>query len=792
MFRNYLRTAWRNLRKNAFYSALNVSGLTVGLATGIMLLMWVRNEFSYDKFHKNYRNIFQLSTHFNANGGEVTWPWAPGPVAVLAKNVPDVVRIVRIENDNDAVLSDGAKDKIIGGNRVAAVDSGFFKMFSFPFLSRESVAPFPNTNSIILTKSAAKKFFGNADALGKIILYSKNSFTVSGIIRDFPENSSLRYDALLPMSFYAQEFTSWGGNGNWKTIDEDLGDFSFATFVQLVANADPVKTGSVFSDLYKKARNGDSNAKFTLENLGDIHLIGPDGNRSDLRMVEIFLVVVVLLLLIAGINYVNLSTARALTRVKEVGIRKIVGANKLQLFFQFITETILLFCFATVAAIGLIYLLMPLYNDLSGKNFTFNIADTGVWEVTSAAVFGTLIASSIYPAFLLSSFRPVASLKGKLKQGIGVGSLRKSLVIFQFVISIVLLICTVIIADQMQFIRHKNLGYDKSYVFTVPLSDEAKGHLDAIKNEIRKSPSVIDVATSDAQSITDVNASTGDLDWEGKSPDNNMIITQVYADKDLIPTMKIQMAEGANFTGTPADSAYVILNQTAIKKMGLDEPVVGRQISFHNRKEIIRGVVKDFNFKSLKEAISPLIFYNFWPNGSILYIRTSGADAQRAISETKQVFDKYSGDTPFSYHFLDQDFAEQYRADERSGTLFNLFAGIAIFISCLGLFGLSTYTAQVKIKEIGIRKVLGAGVTAIVTLISKDFLKLVLAGIIIATPIAWWATHKWLEGFAYRISISFWVFIFAGMAAILIAFFTVGFQAIKAAMANPVESLRTE
>ncbi len=508
-------------------------------------------------------------------------------------------------------------------------------------------------------------------------------------------------------------------------------------------------------------------------------------------MVQIFMLVVILLLAIASINYVNLSTARSLIRAKEVGIRKIIGARKGHLFFQFTIETILLFCFATALAILLIFLLMPLYNDISGKSLSFSFFDANVWKVAGLAVLGTLIASSIYPAILLSSFKPIESLKGKISSGLGIASFRKALVVFQFAISVILLICTIIMSNQMSFIKNKDLGYDKSFVFSVPLPDEVVNHIDAVKTALISETGILNVGASNAYDFSNVSQSTGDLDWEGKPANSNLIINQLAADKDFIPTMKIRFVEGSNFSGTPADSSHFILNETAVQKMGLKPPYVGQQISFHDNKGIIIGVVQDFNFQSLKEKISPLIFFTGWDK-NILYVRTTGQGAQQAITSAEKQYKKYGGDSPFGYNFLDKSFEAQYKSDQRSGVLFNVFAGIAIFISCLGLFGLATYTAEVKRKEIGIRKVLGSSVSGIVQMISKDFLKLVIISIVVAVPTAWWAMNKWLEGFAYRVTISWWVFAIAGIMALLIALITVSYQAIKAAIANPVKSLRSE
>jgi len=792
MIKNYILTAWRSLLKNKFYTLINVSGLAVGMAAGILLLLWVENELSYDQFNKGFKNIYQLSSHFKSNGENMAWTGVPGPLAVLAKSIPEVQSVVRTNSEFDQVLSDKNNNKIFDGNVIAYVDRDFFSMFSFNLLKGNKATIFHNNNSVVITQSTASKLFNSEEAIGKTIRFQKHSFTITGVLQDFPENSSIRYDAIFPMGYYAQQFTLSGGNGDWKTIDQDVGDFSFTTYVKLQANSDPVKTGQAFSQLYKEARNEDSKASFLLQNLADIHLVSADGNKAGLRMVQIFMLVVILLLAIASINYINLSTARSLIRAKEVSIRKIIGAKKQQLFFQFTIETILLFCMAMILTSVLIFLFMPLYNTISGKKISFNVSDINVWKVIGLAVLGTLITSSIYPAVLLSSFKPIESLKGKFTSGIGIASFRKALVVFQFAISVILLVCTLIMSNQMSFIKNKDLGLDKSYVFSVPLTQEVVDHLDVVKSELKAQPGILNVTSSDAYNLLDVGQSTSDINWNSKPANSNMMITQLSADKDFIPTMKIKFAEGNNFTGTPSDSSYYILNETAVKNMGLKRPYVGQQISFHNMKGTIKAVVQDFNFQSLKQKIAPLILYTNRKDKNILHIRTTADKAQQAIASVEKQYKKYAGAIPFSYSFLDKTFEVQYQSDQHAGTLFNVFAGIAIFISCLGLFGLATYTAQVKTKEIGIRKVLGATIGGIVKLISKDFLILVIIAIIIASPIAWWAMHKWLQGFAYRVNISYWAFVLAGILALLIALATVSYQAIKAAIANPVKSLRTE
>ncbi|WP_300603373.1 ABC transporter permease [Niabella sp.] len=790
MIRNYFKTAWRSLWTNKFYSLLNISGLTVGLAAGILLLIWVQHEFSYDNFHSRSENIYRINVEIPSADKPLFWSITPAPLAVMAKKIPEVQSIVRVSGAGQ-VLSDASKKKIITGNALAYVDSSFFTIFDFPVLKGNLKSVFPGVQSVALTKTTAQKLFGTADAMGKTVRYNESDFTVSAILEDFPENASFRFDALFPMALYAQYFTRNGGNGSWKTIDEDMGNYSFESYVLLNPNASPQRVAQAFTDLYREARNGDSKNQFHLQRLKDIHLVANDGSTSALLIVQVIFGVALLLLVIASINYVNLSTARALTRVKEVSVRKIVGAERMQLFFQFVIETVVLFCLALLLAFGLIVLLMPLYNTISGKELHFRLADGGMWKAVGIAGLITLLLSSIYPALLLSSFKPVRSLKGALSSGVGISVLRKGLVVFQFFVSIVLLIGTLAMGRQMKYIKDKNLGFDKSYVFTVGFPTNNGKHLDAIKTELSKEPAILSVGNSSEPDIMNVGSSSGDLEWKGKTPDMQMMISEVAAEKNFLPTLKLKFLEGGDFSGTPADSNKYIVNETAVKQMGLTPPYVGQPITSHGRKGFIIGVLKDFNFQPLTRAIGPILFHTFW-RGNMFYIRTTGNGAQAAIRAVEKEYKKYADDLPFSYEFLDKKFDAQYRTEERTGTLFNVFAGIAIFISCLGLFGLATYTAQRKVKEIGIRKVLGASIPGIVGLISTGFLKLVLIAILLAIPVAYIGTHRWLQNFAYQASLPWFLFVFAAVFVLLIAFATMCIQAVKAAAANPVKALRSE
>jgi len=681
------------------------------------------------------------------------------------------------------------QDKKFNESKLAFVDSTFFSVLDFKLLEGNAAKPFPDLTSIIISSSESKKYFGDQPAMGKILTTYQGNFTVSGVMSDFPENSSMQYDMLLPMSLYAGQF---GGNGDWKTIDEDLGNYYFRIYLQLRKDADPQIVSKKISKLYLDKRKADVDVKnnfFTLQSLPSLHLIAADGNTSALQTVRIFLIVAILILCIACINYVNLSTARSMLRSKEVSMRKIIGAARAQLFLQFIIESLVLFVFASALSLVIIYLLLPLYNQISGRNLLFSFSNGPVLMVVACAIIGSLALSGIYPALQLSSFKPIESLRGKLSMGIKRATFRKVLVVTQFAFSVGLIISTIVISRQLQYMREKDLGFDKEHVFVFGLRNELRGHFEAVRNELLKQPGVLGAA-SISGTIAGVNSTTGDTYWEGKEKDRSFLIHPNAIDKDFIPLMKMKIVQGSNFTGAPADSAHFILNETAVRQAGIKDPI-GKSFTLWDGKGTIIGVVKDFNYSSLKAAIEPAIFY-YDPAGWAMYVRTTGKDAAKAIAGAQKVWKTYPSEVPFEYSFLDDDFNRMYKDDQRTGTLFNVFAIAAILISCLGLFGLATYTAQVKTKEIGIRKVLGASVTSLIRLLSREFIILVVTAFIIATPLAWYFMSKWLRDFAYRINITWWVFLLTGLLAIVIALLTVGFQAIKAAVANPVKSLRTE
>ena len=650
--------------------------------------------------------------------------------------------------------------------------------------------PFQNTRSIVLTEPFAKKYFGGEDPLGKVIAREdiKESYTVTGVV-EVLHNSQMNFDFFIPLNIINEYYGNPADTKNG--VDGDWNNYDFEMYVRLTPRTSAVSVAATLTQLQKKSTSDDltKTINYSLQPLAKIHLYNPDGTEGLITMVRIFTWVAFVILLIASINYINLTTAKAAQRAKEIGVRKIIGAAKRQLFFQFISESFIVFFLATLVSVLLIRLLFPEYNSLTGKKLSFNLLDTAVLKVLGITMAVTLIASAIYPAILLSSFRPLQAIKGKFSIGRGNHFLRKVLVVGQFSFSVIFIICTIIIGKQLTYIQAKNLGLDKENVFRLELKN-MRGKYETVKNELLRESSISGI-TGTGQNVLQVGSNTTKNDWAGKDPGRTLLIATLPVERDFLSVMHVKLMEGQGFSGTPADSGYFLLNETAIREMGLKDPV-GKQFTLYGTKGIIAGILRDFHFKDMHQKIGPCAL--FWKPGWIsqLYVRTTGARTPDAIAAVKKIWKMYNSAYPFEYNFLDDAYNKMYATDQRIGSLFKVFAFIAIFISCLGLFGLVSYTAQLKTREIGIRKVLGATVLSVTSLLARDFINLVLLAVLIASPVGWYFMDRWLQDFAYRITISWWVFAVAGVFVLLIAVVTISLQAIRAALANPVKSLRTE
>lgn len=790
MWKFYLRSAWRSLKKGKLYSMINIAGLSIGLATGMLLLLWVQNESSFDSFFQNADRVYRVNTHFMGQenaGKEVVYPITPPKVFDVASSIPAVAAASRVIDNGQARFT-GANPPRDFKLSSLFVDNSFLSVFSYKLLACNRSGLWQNPYSIVLTASAAKKIYGNTAPLGQVLNYDGHPMTITGILADFPENSTISADVLLPISYYA---AGYAARHNGRNLDEDRQSFGMSTFLLLRNNADVDKVAAAVVKNWTDI--GDKRFEFRLQHVTDIHLIQPNGDNSAYRLVQVFMAIVLMLFLIACINYVNMSTARSLVRAKEVGIKKIIGAKRRQLFFQFIGETVLVFGISLVIAIGLIFVLMPLYNFISGKALSLAFSDWQLWKTLGVVLAATLLAASIYPAILLSSFKPIESLKGKVSKNLSAITFRKGLVIFQFFMAAVLLFVTLVMGRQLDYIRNLNIGYDRTYVFTVTFPETAVPHLEAIKANLSHYTSIEDIGLSSAEDLTNLYTSSSGLKSKNQDPNNSFLSYAVAIDDAFIPAMKMKLIHGRNFRGTSADSLSVVLNQTAIQQMGLKAPYVGQEVRFSGKRYKILGVVKDFNFQDLRSAVSPLVFYvqpRLW---NTLYVRTSAGQMKSAIAAVADAYRPYTtSDAPFSYHFLDKQFENLYKSDMRVGALFTVFASIAIFISCLGLLGLATYSAETRIKEMGIRKVLGASVRSLVYLICKEFVALVLLAILIAAPISYFLADKWLRNFAYQSPVGAGVFIEVFCILMFITFMTISVKVYKAAKSNLLRHLKSE
>jgi putative ABC transport system permease protein len=788
MLKNYFKPALRSLRNNKTYSLINITGLAVSLAVSMLLLLWVKDELSFDRFNVNAARIYRLAPKLGEND---VWYSTPAPAAVYAKKeVPEVQDACRIRENWTVSVFEYKGKKLTEWHNCFA-DPSFYTMFTDPLLKGNPKQPFTDAHSIILSESTAKSFFGDEDPMGKILKGDdKKLYTVTGVMKDMPPNSSIQYNIVFNFQQLEQEYDT---SGYFKSLNTNWGQYNYDTYVLLKPHADPNTAAQKLSMIHRHHFDIEANRHlvYLFNPLTKLHLYASDGKEQGMMVVRVFFLVAVIVLLIACINYVNLITARATKRSKEISVRKIVGAGRTELFMQFLCESLLTFLIAIVLATGIIYFVMPLYNNISGKNMVFNPGSPDVLAVYGLSLLATMFLAGIYPAITLSSFKPLEAMKGRLSGMGSKGNFRKVLVVVQFSFSIMLITGTIIIGRQLKYIREKNLGYEKMNVFTFWMRN-MNGHYDAVSAELLKQPEISGVTEADADIINNSSGTT-EVDWDGKRADQqSFAVVQMAVQRNFFQVMGMKLVEGHGFTGTPADSANFILNEAAVRESGIKEPVIGKRFTFQGIKGVIAGVVKDFHFQNMHHKIPPLLMQYDMHSPGKMYVRTTGKDAPRALAAAESLWKKYNADYAFDYHFLDDQFDALYKTDTHIGQLFNCFAVVTICISCLGLFGLVTFTAESKVKEIGVRKVLGAGILQIVTLLSKDFLMLVLVAAAIAFPVAWNGLNSFLQGYAYRTDLSWWVFALAGFITLFVALLTVSFKCVQAALANPVKALKNE
>lgn len=782
MLRN-IKVAFRTLFSQKLYASIIIVGLGIGLAVSTLLLTWVQDERSYDNFHSKGKDIYAISSHFMSGTKMQNWETTQPAVAPHAlSSVPGVLDAVRIAVAWDMSKFEGG-GKTFYENTAAYTDPSFFTVFDFPILKGKV---FPDNYSVVLTESTAKKYFGDENPIGQLITVDKESqFTVCGVIADMPRNSSIRHDMLFPLKLRADNFVP---DEYRKSMNDDWGNFYLYTYLLMQPNVDLAKTGKLLGEQWIRGSVAETTQGrgYNILPLRDQHLYDVTGEEGLMKVVRIFFIVALVILLIAGINYVNLATARAHQRAVEISVRKLIGANRWQLFRQFMTESSIVFVLAVVLSVLVIWLLLPFYNQLTGKSASFSIMGGQILLtlIVSSAIM--LLMAAVYPAVHLTRFNPIRNLKGRTAASGGM--FRKTLVVVQFFISVVLIGCTLAIGMQLKYINSKPLGYNKNNLLIFAARD-MRNHAQAVKDRLGMIPGVKAVTFGD-ENIAALGNSTSDTDWDGRESKMSVNIKYIGVDENFMPAMEMQMKEGRMFRGGKADSASYILNEEAVKVTGIKDPV-GKRFKLLDVDGTIIGVVKNFHTGSMHHKIPPVIL-RYSPDAWRLYVKTTGQNNPAVIATVEKIWKEYNPDYRFEHDFVESTFTRLYTDEVRTGKLFTWFAGVAVFLSCLGLFGLATFTIHQRTKEIGIRKVLGASVTGIVQLITKDFLKLVLIAILLATPLSWYATEQWLQGYEYRTIIPFWVFLAAGGVAVLVAIGTIGLQSVKAALANPVRTLKTE
>lgn len=792
-----LRSIARNLWKNRTFTAINISGLVIGLAAAVLILWWVKSELSYDSYHPASARTYRVKTKLS----ESQWVWETSPLllsTVVTKEIPEIRQTARMcAGWNSPVLN--INNKLFVEKTGAYVDSNWFNMFHYEFVKGNAAGFLKDPFSILLTEKKAQQYFGNADPIGQLVKIDSINYQVKAIIRDNPTNSSFQFDIMMPLEAYLS-------NPQQRKNDETWNNFNYITFVELHEKADPAAIEKKLTQSLNTHKK-DTNISLHLTPLHDIHFDQELTSSSYLQVankktVYIFSIMAVILLVIACINYVNLTTAKASLRAKEVSIKKIMGANRWALFRQFLGESFIVSLVALVLSLALIWFLLPFFSRLTERSFVFSLTSSNIWPVLLITLAAATLLNGIYPALMLSSFEPLKVFKGinilKMKDA----SLRKSLVVLQFTLSVALIAATIIISKQLKYIHEKDMGYDREQVFSFSISyknlrkyDEAgrKALFENIKHELSSNTSIVSVATG-SQSIVELNSSnSGSADWDGRKADFFPTVFQLSADADFQKTLGLEMAQGRWFQpGNQSDERNFILNETAVREFDLRQPVIGQRFSFQGDTGQIIGIAKDFNFKSVHNKIGALCILNDALWRSTFFIKTTPSGTRAALAAAEKVWGTVVPNAPFEYSFLDDRFAMLYKAEQKVSMLIYIFSIIAILITCMGLFGLIAFSAEQRVREIGIRKVLGATVSNIMVLMTRDFVILVLFAIVIAVPLSWWMMSNWLEDFAYRIRIDVWTFVLAAIVALAIALLTISFQAFRSAIQNPVKNLRTE
>jgi len=807
MLKNYFKIAFRNLWRHKAFSAINILGLAIGIATCLVITLFVADELNYDRYNEKADRMVRLIFRASLNGEKIGTATSAAPAAqTILSDYPEVQEATRMRTHGAPLVTYG--NKTLKEEAFAYVDANFFQVFTLPFIRGNVKTALMQPNTMVISQVIAKKYFGDEDPIGKVLQFkSENtSYKITGVIEKMPLNSHFQVALFASMASLPEAKQQiWSSNNfftylvlrpgyNYKQLEVKL-----SQVVEKYLGPEIQRDMGMSLAQFRKKGN---DVGLFLQPITDIHLrsdlansIEPGGN---IKYVYIFGAIAVFMLIIASINFMNLSTASASKRAWEVGIRKVLGSVKGELVQQFLLESILLTTIALILAIALVHLALPIFNALSDKELTLQLT-SNFWLLPGLLLFGLLVGvlAGSYPAFFLSSFRPVVVLKGKLTAGRETLSLRSGLVVFQFFISIALIIGTTVVYKQLTYIQNKKVGYDKDQVLVLHNTYVLGQQEEVLRQKLLQDSRVVNASISSYLPAGSTSSNSSVM-LPADNASQSVSTQQYYIDYNYIPTLGMQLVAGRNFSKDFAtDSTGIIINEAAARAFGRHKQVVGSTVSyiFNNQgnKAVYKviGVVKDFHFKSLHQRIAPLVMF-LGDNSGSLIVKVKTKDIAGLLATIKTHWTNFTAEAPLEYTFMDDRFAQTYQSEQKIGQILGIFAGLTIFVACLGLFGLATFTAEQRTKEIGIRKVLGASLPNIVGLLSKDFLKLVLLANVIAWPLAWYGMHQWLQDFEYRTNISWWVFALAGASALLIALITISFQAIKAAIANPVKSLRSE
>ena len=785
MLKNYMKIAWRNLRKHKGYSFINITGLAIGMACCMLILLWVQDELSFDRFHENGNDIYRIIQDINFSDHSTSWAINQGPLGPSLENdFPEIIDSCRTTGRNVTITyGDMRFDEVLG-----MVDESIFSMFSFPVVLGNPDTALSNPQSIVFSEEMAEKYFPGENPLGKTVRVNNQfDFLVTGVVESMPLNSHIRYDFLIPFIFGKE----------WNYTVDVWGNSSFYTYVQL-QNGVPVQDviQKISGYLFEKPTI-EKDARLNLQPLKRIHLYSDyeyDRAHGDIAYVRLFSLIAFFVLLIACINFMNLTTARSSNRAKEVGMRKVSGAYRSDIVKQFYGESILFALLALLVAVVLVRVFLPLFNQLAAKELAFELfTNSWIWWGLAGITLATGIISGSYPALYLSAFHPVRVLKGSLSSGARGSGFRKVLVVTQFTLTILLIIGTILIYNQIHFLQNQKLGYDKEHLLFLGLRGDMRTNFDAVKDELLKNPNIVGVTATSSPPTFGYSFSNSLWRWEGLGLDEEILMRAVFADVNYFNVLGMEILEGEGFSRQLPleDEFFAVVNEEAARVMGMEKPV-GQWLTLRENQGTIIGLVQDYHFAPLRQSIDPLIILYSPPQSRVLFARLRSENMPSTISHIEQVWNQFAPEYNFNYQFLDEALDSLYRAEQRIGRISRSFSLLAIIVSCLGLFGLASYMAEQRTKEVGVRKILGASIPNLVFLLSKEMTKWVLVANFLAWPLAYFVAGKWLRGFAYRIGIGPLPFILAALITFSIALITVSFQSIRTARSNPADSLRYE